>query len=341
MLIESTYPARRLAVRVLGVCAIAVSVVACTDTGSAPRPVLDLVEHVETAQTMVETSLIDVGTPRGRDHLLAGWSPADEKWAGTASFVWGLGVGSSLQFWLFERKESVTLTFRCRPLTIPGRGIVESVAVWFNGIQIDPLDITPGFHEYRLALPPDLQLLGANTLEIDYKDRPENVTRFAGSGTDQTNRIAWDWLRVEEGRGSLMPRAEAGGQDPALLLPHFSSITFELTLGRDSWLEIRSIGSFGPAWLNESGFLRITVTQVDGTAAAETMVIADDEFGAALRWALPAPGAVRIRFESLLEQPSLGALELANRGITETDAGIMLIRPRVLGGQRLRSEDLH
>lgn len=222
----------RTARAVLAVLALA-ALAGCARDLSDLRPVLDLVAELPAAETYREVDEIDVGSPSASRSLEWGWSwnerEPDE--GGETTYAWGVGGGSTVRFYLVNRRD-LRLVLRGRPgPPVPAGRQVVSVTI--NGKPVERVTLQPqaaGWRDYAVGVPRDVLRTGWNTLELGYEHAVE--PREAGlSGDRRELAVAWDRIGIEPakargGPGPAAVRAEAsgeggepGGEADALRLP--------------------------------------------------------------------------------------------------------------------------
>ena len=76
--------------------------------------VYDFAENFPLADTLVETKLVDFGTPEARSFMMEGWHSLDERWSGRVPFVWGMGNRSVMELTVTDPRP-LDLIFECRP----------------------------------------------------------------------------------------------------------------------------------------------------------------------------------------------------------------------------------
>lgn len=273
----------------------------------------DLVALLPESEAFVETARIDVGTPEGRRHLVAGFLPADELWANRPdeSFVWTVGGQATFRFFVFEARDlSLTLTGRPDPGADPSAADFRVVA---NGTPLTRVEVEPGWGTYRVTVPRQLIVAGENHLTLDFAAGPA-VGELVG------RRLAVDGIDFRRTVISYPPRRELGSTGPALILPYLSGVWYDLAVPEGARLQIDAIRAYGPHGEDPEGLIEVVLGQPPDTIRHTVPA------GESLSLPLP-PGPLRL---GLLSIPAGDPNSRVERRQNEEAVGLVLGRPRVL-----------
>jgi hypothetical protein len=126
--------------------------------------VYDFVASFPAAERVQDTTLIDLRTPVGRAHALAGRRVAQTP-TGVPALL-GVGRRSSLEFFRAE-VGAVDATLRCRAIG------AREWSVLLNGEEVTRVPLGAGWREYLVALPAEAMQRGRNLLQLvhDYRER--------------------------------------------------------------------------------------------------------------------------------------------------------------------------
>ena len=225
---------RRLCAAVLALVAVG-----CRPSDPVTR---DLARQFSLARIGTEPALIDLGSPEARRYLVSGWSHDEE--ADGATFVWGTGERSVLEFYVAEPRE-LALTFRCMPYDFPGASS-QSVSFELNGAGGPRVSLSPGMADYHVVLPRAAMKEGWNRLVLAYAHAraPSEVT-----GATDTRRLAaaWDFIRLEAdatGRGS---EPTLDGARSTLVVPGGSGVSYYMRLSSKAVLRFDELAFSGGA----------------------------------------------------------------------------------------------
>ncbi|RMH15726.1 MAG: hypothetical protein D6696_19875, partial [Acidobacteria bacterium] len=216
-----------------------------------PREVvLDLVRELPRAEVGRVVERIDLGTAQARPHLGRGWSFNEANAAGT-TYVWGLGEGSEVAFYL-PAPAALRATLSLMPFTYPGAP-AQTVAVTFNRRPVGELVLRPGLRSYAVELPASSLRRGRNVLRFTYgySASPQAV----GAGNDpRPLAAAWDAIDLDGVPAAPgLPEATPAG----LRLPAGSEVAYALCAPADAVLEVRGLSLRGggrlEAWLELEG----------------------------------------------------------------------------------------
>jgi arylsulfatase A-like enzyme len=202
---------------------------ACSPAKQRLAPVFDLAPLLPLAEVRQEISRIDFGTQAARPHLASGWS-FDEGGEGKGpTLVWSEGEESAVDFFLAAPRD-LRADLRCAPFE-GGSPSPQVVTVELNGRPAGTLSLTPGLHDYTLALPRAVEVAGLNRLTFRYRA----VTRSGGRNL----AVAWDLLTLRPSLATAAgpPRAEAG----SLVLPFGSEVALYVEAPAASVLKLGGI----------------------------------------------------------------------------------------------------
>ena len=196
--------------------------------------VFDLVDQFDSAEVLVETGLVDLGTPPARDHLGPGWSWSETSADGT-TFVWSSPRMSRLRFFLTEPR-ALQARLRCRPFRSRERS-VHRLSVRINGEPSGELPLERGWQELELTLPSDRLIPGVNTLS--FEPVWTGALPLAGSQVGAREvAVAFDWIRFVP-REPAAPTAD--GPARRMQLTAGSQVDYFLEHSRESHLAIDSV----------------------------------------------------------------------------------------------------
>lgn len=135
---------------------------------------------------------IDFGAPFTREVLREGWSGNEGPLPriGFPTFVWAVGLKSVLDIYSESVEFHRDLVFRVN--SYPAE---QSMHVVFNGMEIDTIEILPGWNEYRVRIPSDNLRVGKNSLTFNFK-RAQAPSERGGRDTRKL-AMAFDWLKIE------------------------------------------------------------------------------------------------------------------------------------------------
>ncbi len=132
---------------------------------------------------------VEFGSALGVMHQGYGWLPAEPVADQTAS--WASQKRATLYLPLREVRD-YTLTLSALPFTYPNSPLQKFV-IHVNGETLPPVTMTPGWNEYRLALPSSAVRAGLNEVELnfDYVVRPRDVlpTQYQIGGTGVSSPV--------------------------------------------------------------------------------------------------------------------------------------------------------
>jgi arylsulfatase A-like enzyme len=257
-----------------------------------PPIAYELTELLPEAWIGTETASIDFGAASARPSLGSGWS-SDESAADGTSFVWAVGPSSSVDFVLSEPKP-VTLLFRAWPFHYDSAP-AQTVSFELNGSRVGSLALSSAPGEYRLSLPPALQRPGDNILSISYgyHHAPRDVV--AGSGDARSLAVGWDWMRFEGVDASEPPRAITSGDEPAIVLPPGSTISYYLDVTPESALDLDGVRALSDGSGRRRGPASLRVEIATSSERLERTI---EEGVRTLHIPLPRKGGwVRLRFQ--------------------------------------------
>lgn len=292
-------------------CAVAAFIGACAPSGEVA---VDLVEALDDAEVFVETARIDVGTRRGRHHLLDGWLPSDEMWAHRPeqTFVWAVGDRSRFRFFVFEQRDLV-MQIIGRPSPSQGDPEVAAMLVQVNGQPVGREDVEMGWLEYRTVVPRQLLQPGQNVVELSF-------VATGDSPAAPPRHLAVDEILFQRTVVTYPPRKERGGPVPALVMPYLSGAWYELELEEGARLLIDLARAYGPHKGDPEGHVEVQV-EASGEISRHSLFL-----GEASSVPLPA-GEVRL---GLMAIPGGEPNRRADRRHNEEAVGILLQQPVVL-----------
>lgn len=199
----------------------------------------DLIAEFPWAMAWGETREVDFGTPRGRRHLIAGWSVDEWDHPRKSNFVWGVGEESVLEIEVLEPQD-LLLKVRCRPASsVQG----QRVDVILNDRHLDGFNVRNRMGVYEVNIDGSWLRPGGNELRFRYSG---HQTSSEEPGTDpRPLTVAWYELNLEV-EGDTMPvwptvAKEAG----PLTIPEGSAVDYHLRLPPESVLEVENVSSLG------------------------------------------------------------------------------------------------
>ncbi len=271
----------------------------------------DLVEHLPSAVVIRESPLLDFGSGSSRALLYAGWS-RDEVAADGTTFVWGVGEGSSLNFFLAEPRD-LALTFRCWPFSYPGAPS-QTLTLWINGHDVGGLELGATALEYRIEVHAADLISGTNQLEIAYGHHRSPSEVLPGATDDRGLAVGWDWLRIGEAAPARAPFARGDGRIASVMLPNHLRLEYQLDVPAESSLVIESVGFWGSNEEAETTNLQVTV---------QTMNARTEEH-------FEIPGHVDLPISVASSQRLVLSFQTRGEpGAPGADAGIRLLRPTI------------
>jgi choline-sulfatase len=278
---------------------------ACSPGREAPRETLhDLAALFPVAEVRREIGSLDFGSAEGRSQLTSGWYRNEHSRNG-GSFVWSKGEASEVEIFLAAPRD-LRLAIRCAPFLAGDPP--QSMRVEVNGKGLGTaVELSPGMHDYTIAVPAALLVAGKNRLTFRY--------RTVSAPTVDTGRrqlaVQWDALRFEPGRpaGPEPPRSEKG----ALHLPFGTEVTYFVEVPAAGELAVRRVVDEG----STGGRLVVTLQEEGGTA--EEREVAP---GSPARLELPGSETRLLRIALLAVGPT-----------PETGGGLLVAAPIVRGAR--------
>ena len=203
--------------------------------GPLPPERTALAELAPVARVIVETTVVDVGEPAAREHLVRGWGPDESGSEGT--FAWSGGATASVRFEVVDPRD---LTLGLRGWSYPLPGIeTQRVAVALNGVALDTLELGTAPASFRVPVEAAQLKPGENRLELRPAHRLERPGELAWAS-------GWDLFRLDAAPAPEPPRIDAQGD---LLLPARTALAWTLELPADSWLAWDAVETSGATWL--------------------------------------------------------------------------------------------
>jgi hypothetical protein len=141
-----------LALPAAAVLLIVVSIGGCFSPPDL-EPIVDLVEALPRAQVSAERDLVDLGTPEGGSHLVAGWSWREKSRDGT-TFVWSSGRRSVVEFFVADPGtlgSDLEVQARCLAFPFPD-GLAQTVTVSVGETLVSTFEVPAGWREMSFQL---------------------------------------------------------------------------------------------------------------------------------------------------------------------------------------------
>jgi arylsulfatase A-like enzyme len=232
-----------------------VALVLIAGCGEAPStwPVsFDLAAGLAVADKWSETRSLDLATPRGRRHLISGWS--EDRWDRRRhrGFVANRGRVSVLDFYVGEARP-MTLRFLAGSEDEDAATPV-AVEVLVNGYPVDTLFLEGRPRRHRVRVPESLLRTGDNELTLR-GPAPEE-----GTGSS----VRWYQLEMQYADDSEPPRPFLAGEGDGLMIPYGTRLEYTLKLPAESLLTIERLQFVG-----EAGGRLTLVLEEDGQEATE------------------------------------------------------------------------
>jgi arylsulfatase A-like enzyme len=160
--------------------------------GTAGAETVDLATAFSQAEVFAATTHLDFGTPEARPLLRRGFS-WDESTSGRP-FTWSDGPVSVIELYLMDDSPK-SVTMECWPFGYPNSP-TQSLKILLNGSPVTDLRLKPQHQTLQFALPPALQRIGANWLQIRYAYTARPADVLANSEDRRELAVAWQRLRV-------------------------------------------------------------------------------------------------------------------------------------------------
>jgi choline-sulfatase len=284
--------------------ALILCLTACSPGRQAPRETLhDLAALFPIAEVRREIGSLDFGSAEGRSHLTSGWY-RNERSRDGGSFVWSKGEASEVEIFLATPRD-LRLALRCAPFAVP-----QSMRVEVNDQALGPagtIELSPGMHDYTVAVPAALLMAGTNRLTFRYR-------AVSAPTVDNGRRqlaVQWDALRFRPARQAVPEptRSEKG----ALHLPFGTEVAYFVEVPAAGELALRRVVDEGAA----GGRLVVTLQEESGVAE-----VREPALGSSARLELPGSETrlLRIAFRAV--------------GPTPEAAGGLLVAAPVVRGAR-------
>ena len=205
-----------------------------------------LLDLLELAETVLETSGITFGEDTPPDTLISGFSKL-ETFSDGRDAIWAMGQEAWIYPWLGTRRSRV-LTLTVRPLVAPGISS-QSITVEWNGEKLfhKKMENLPRWQTLHIAVPEEVQVEGRNRLCFRFarSDRPRDC--LPDDQDARSLNVAFDALVIEtEGRfapGLPVPqsRIEVSDEDGVRVLRFISpgEIRYNLRIPPDSRFGLR------------------------------------------------------------------------------------------------------
>jgi arylsulfatase A-like enzyme len=288
----------------LAAAALLLALFACAEDEPAPVPVHDLGDKLPLAQVSVESDGMTLGSPEDESHLLTGWSHREHEPRSGRSFRWGLEPYSEIAFTVLEPRP-VTLRLEARPRRGPA-AVTPALEVVVNGHPAGRLELAAERREYRLELPAELLVRGANRLRFTYE-------MGAPPPPEEERRIGVAWYRIDFNgldRPSAQPRFDTERRQ--LFLPYGSRVDYYLRPGSEATLSVpryRFVGGAG-----RLGVLLATDEEEDRRLGPPEQ-----------------EGAIELVLPSAPTEPVRLALTAVAAGAADEGGGIVLEAPAIWG----------
>ncbi len=251
--------------------------VGCGEAPSTWPVAFDLVAGVGVADSWTETQVIELASPRGRRHLISGWT--EDRWdrQRRRGFVANRGPRSVLRFEVIEPRP-LTLRFHAGP-TDQQEGEAVQVEVGLNGYPVGGLRLEKRPRRHRIPVGADLLRVGTNELTL----------KMSGGRAGTNPKAKWYQIEMQFGDGEdpLAPFIAADGD--AVMMPFGTRLEYTLQLPQQSVFVIDRLQYVGPA----GGELKLRVEE-DGRPPVEHSVVSESTDEIAIDLAASAPRIVRL-----------------------------------------------
>ena len=176
----------------------------CGATSFKSKDGILMYESMDPGNTKICGFLIDFGAPYNRQALGKGWSVNEGPYpqSGFPTFVWATGKEATLDFFIEELHNQVTLSFRAKPFQSG-----QFVNILLNGKNIADVKSELGWHEYRLLVGSDKFVPGKNQLTFDFQNTKLPTKKSSNS---RNLTMAFDWLSIGYADGKAVG-PEGGG----------------------------------------------------------------------------------------------------------------------------------
>jgi hypothetical protein len=138
-----------------------------------------------------EAVLLDIGGPRGRAYLAAGFS-FDET-AGGTTCTWSDGPSSQLRLFVQPTGASYRLMLRAHAFA-PVAPVVATLRI--NGRPAGSVEMTADFAVRTVLLTPDALRTGVNEIELSYSRTARPSSTLAGSSDNRDLAVRYDWVEL-------------------------------------------------------------------------------------------------------------------------------------------------
>ncbi len=278
--------------------------------GERLAPTVDLAEELPVADIRCEPTIVDLGTARGRSHLIRGWYDDEHNRRTGRDFVWSRGDRSEIEFHL-GRRRPLSVATTVSPFTAPDLPD-QALRVLVNEHEVARFRLRRGWQEYTVELPRDALNRGANRLVFipDHVWVPAEVR----DGTEDRRRlaVAVDAIRFTGTEG----RAEVAVEDHTLAVSAGCVVDWYLDLPTGGALTVAGIRLEG----GTDVALDISLRR-DGHDDVRLESVRRSR--GSMRWDLPQhSGPLGLRFEAVTD------------GADGSDGRALTVRPQVAAVQR-------
>ena len=256
----------------------------------------DFAENFPIADTLVETKLVDFGTPEARSFMMEGWHSLDERWNGRVPFVWGMGNRSVMELTVTDPRP-LDLIFECRPfpansLREDAEILEQAVTVVVNDLTAGTVRLREGFNLYSVSVPREALVPGRNRVEFRYAFSPKEAGLLRGRGVALPLTVAWGRLWFHEAHALGVPSAFSG-DDRRLVLPAYTRVDYFLHAPPGSVLRLDRLEAWSTSSAEKAAVLEIRV-HADGSEDDTIFEVPVSSLRQSLPLPLPA-GAVDTR----------------------------------------------
>jgi hypothetical protein len=114
-----------------------------------------------------ENGILDIGEETAQKYLVEGFSYA-ETWTDTStSFVWSLGLTSTIKVRLPATETDITMSLRVSPFQSPGLP-QQAITIVLDEHMLETIPLNGDFTTYEVTIPKDLLLPTVNTIQFRY-----------------------------------------------------------------------------------------------------------------------------------------------------------------------------
>ena len=216
-------------------CSLLLTLLTACGGGPADWPVThDLSAGFAAADLWSETRSVDIGTSRGRRHLVSGWT--EDRWDGRRkkTFVISQGHESVLGVDLIEPRP-MTLQLLGRPMDTSS-GVQVGVDVKVNGYPVQSLELEPRLRRYQVPVQQSVLRPGANEIALRYRKSDSSELGY---------EVAWYRVYLEFRDEAQAPVPARVGRGEGVMIPYGTRLEYTMRLPAKSVLTIERVRHLG------------------------------------------------------------------------------------------------